>query len=242
MANILNIETSTEVCSVALTSDGMVLEHREDYEGRNHALLLSGFIEEMMQYATPRGIKIDAVAVSIGPGSYTGLRIGLSEAKGLCFGLDVPLIGIDTLKIIVVATMFGNYIDENSYYVPMIDARRMEVFAGVYDSALQEVMPARPVILTPDSFSEYLGQGRKLVFVGNGAEKAANLIKHPDVVYIPGVKPAAVDRKIQYEIERIFTTENTSKLQKYLAETKESKGKLTNKQFLTLAARDLGYL
>lgn len=193
MANILNIETSTEVCSVALTSDGMVLEHREDYEGRNHALLLSGFIEEMMQYATPRGIKIDAVAVSIGPGSYTGLRIGLSEAKGLCFGLDVPLIGIDTLKILVVATMFGNYIDENSYYVPMIDARRMEVFAGVYDSALQEVMPARPVILTPDSFSEYLGQGRKLVFVGNGAEKAANLIKHPDVVYIPRVKPAAVD-------------------------------------------------
>ena len=193
MANILNIETSTEVCSVALTSDGMVLEHREDYEGRNHALLLSGFIEEMMQYATPRGIKIDAVAVSIGPGSYTGLRIGLSEAKGLCFGLDVPLIGIDTLKILVVATMFGNYIDENSYYVPTIDARRMEVFAGVYDSALQEVMPARPVILTPDSFSEYLGQGRKLVFVGNGAEKAANLIKHPDVVYIPGVKPAAVD-------------------------------------------------
>ena len=193
MANILNIETSTEVCSVALTSDGMVLEHREDYEGRNHALLLSGFIEEMMQYATPRGIKIDAVAVSIGPGSYTSLRIGLSEAKGLCFGLDVPLIGIDTLKILVVATMFGNYIDENSYYVPMIDARRMEVFAGVYDSALQEVMPARPVILTPDSFSEYLGQGRKLVFVGNGAEKAANLIKHPDVVYIPGVKPAAVD-------------------------------------------------
>lgn len=193
MANILNIETSTEVCSVALTSDGMVLEHREDYEGRNHALLLSGFIEEMMQYATPRGIKIDAVAVSIGPGSYTGLRIGLSEAKGLCFGLDVPLIGIDTLKILVVATMFGNYIDENSYYVPMIDARRMEVFAGVYDSALQEVMPARPVILTPDSFSEYLGQGRKLVFVGNGAEKAANLIKYPDVVYIPGVKPAAVD-------------------------------------------------
>ena len=193
MANILNIETSTEVCSVALTSDGMVLEHREDYEGRNHALLLRGFIEEMMQYATPRGIKIDAVAVSIGPGSYTGLRIGLSEAKGLCFGLDVPLIGIDTLKILVVATMFGNYIDENSYYVPMIDARRMEVFAGVYDSALQEVMQARPVILTPDSFSEYLGQGRKLVFVGNGAEKAANLIKHPDVVYIPGVKPAAVD-------------------------------------------------
>ena len=193
MANILNIETSTEVCSVALTSDGMVLEHREDYEGRNHALLLSRFIEEMMQYATPRGIKIDAVAVSIGPGSYTGLRIGLSEAKGLCFGLDVPLIGIDTLKILVVATMFGNYIDENSYYVPIIDARRMEVFAGVYDSALQEVMPARPVILTPDSFSEYLGQGRKLVFVGNGAEKAANLIKHPDVVYIPGVKPAAVD-------------------------------------------------
>ena len=193
MSCILHIETSTTVCSVAVSEDGKVIFDQCDRKGNNHAEVLGTFVDEAMSFADSHAIPLDAVSVSGGPGSYTGLRIGLSEAKGLCFGLDVPLIGIDTLKILVVATMFGNYIDENSYYVPMIDARRMEVFAGVYDSALQEVMPARPVILTPDSFSEYLGQGRKLVFVGNGAEKAANLIKHPDVVYIPGVKPAAVD-------------------------------------------------
>ena len=193
MANILNIETSTEVCSVALTSEGAVLEHREDYQGQNHALLLSGFIEDMLKYATPREIKIDAVAVSIGPGSYTGLRIGLSEAKGLCFGLDVPLIGIDTLKILVVSAMFAHNIDENSLFVPMIDARRMEVFTGVYDAALREVMTPRPLILQEDSFDEFLEQGRNLVFVGNGAEKAANLIKHSGIVHIPGIKPVAVD-------------------------------------------------
>lgn len=193
MANILNIETSTEVCSVALTSEGAVLEHREDYQGQNHALLLSGFIEDMLKYATPREIKIDAVAVSIGPGSYTGLRIGLSEAKGLCFGLDVPLLGIDTLKILVVSAMFANNIDENSLFVPMIDARRMEVFTGVYDAALREVMTPRPLILQEDSFDEFLEQGRNLVFVGNGAEKAANLIKRSGIVHIPGIKPVAVD-------------------------------------------------
>lgn len=193
MANILNIETSTEVCSVALTSEGAVLEHREDYQGQNHALLLSGFIEDMLKYATPREIKIDAVAVSIGPGSYTGLRIGLSEAKGLCLGLDVPLLGIDTLKILVVSAMFANNINENSLFVPMIDARRMEVFTGVYDAALREVMTPRPLILQEDSFDEFLEQGRNLVFVGNGAEKAANLIKHSGIVHIPGIKPVAVD-------------------------------------------------
>ena len=107
MANILNIETSTDVCSVALSSDGMVLEHHEDYEGRNHATVLNVFLDDIMKYVTSREIKLDAVAVSIGPGSYTGLRIGLSEAKGLCFGYGVPLIGVNTLKLMSVTALFS---------------------------------------------------------------------------------------------------------------------------------------
>ena len=120
MATILNIETSTEVCSVALTSEGGVLDHRENYDGQTHATLLSQYVKEMLDYARSREIKLDAVAVSIGPGSYTGLRIGLSEAKGLAFGLQVPLIGVNTLKLLTVSTMFHHFIDdEKLLYVPM---------------------------------------------------------------------------------------------------------------------------
>ena len=109
MANILNIETSTSVCSVALTSEGEVLEHVENYEGQTHATMLSVYIKRMLHYATSRQMKLDAIAVSIGPGSYTGLRIGLSEAKGLAFGMDVPLIGVNTLKLLTVTTMFAHF-------------------------------------------------------------------------------------------------------------------------------------
>ena len=193
MANIINIETSTEVCSVALTSEGQVLEHRENYEGQNHAKLLSTFISDILKYATSREIKIDAVAVSIGPGSYTGLRIGLSEAKGLAFGLDVPLIGIDTLKILCVATMFGHEISEDALFIPMIDARRMEVFTGVYNLALEEVMTPQPIILTEDSFKEYIESGKDIYLIGNGADKAEKLLQHPNVKFIKGIKPVALE-------------------------------------------------
>ena len=99
MAVILHIETSTNVCSAAVSDNGMVLEHFEDYKGQNHAALLSGYIKKCLDYIKEHNQKLEAIAVSIGPGSYTGLRIGLSEAKGLAYALDIPLIGIDTLKI-----------------------------------------------------------------------------------------------------------------------------------------------
>ena len=193
MANIINIDTSTEVCSVALTSQGTVIEHREDYSGQNHAKLLSPFIADILQYSTSRDIKIDAVAVSLGPGSYTGLRIGLSEAKGLAFGLGVPLIGVDTLKLLCVSAMFSRYVDESSLFIPMIDARRMEVFAGVYDLALNEVMTPMPVILDESSFADYITPERNIILLGNGADKASKVITGPNIHFIPGVKPVAVD-------------------------------------------------
>lgn len=191
MANILNIDTSTDVCSVALTSEGTVIEHREDYEGQNHAKVLSSFINDMFTYATPRGIKLDAVAVSMGPGSYTGLRIGLSEAKGLCFGLDIPLIGISTLELLTVTVMFRDFWDDDILFAPMIDARRQEVYTGVYDLALNKIMQPQPLIIDQNSFQEF--SDKKIIFFGNGSDKAKDIIKLPNAKFIKGIKPEAVN-------------------------------------------------
>ena len=192
MANILNIETSTSVCSVALTSEGEVLEHVENYEGQTHATMLSVYIKRMLHYATTRQMKLDAIAVSIGPGSYTGLRIGLSEAKGLAFGMDVPLIGVNTLKLLTVTTMFAHFFDdESTLFVPMIDARRMEVYTAVYDNALRDILPPQPMIIDENSFADLL-RDHHLVFCGNGADKVKKMIQHPNAEIIEGVKPVAL--------------------------------------------------
>ena len=193
MATILNIETSTDVCSVALTSEGQVLDHRENYEGQTHATMLSQYVKEMLDYARSRELKLDAVAVSIGPGSYTGLRIGLSEAKGLAFGLNVPLIGVNTLQLLVVSTMFNHFIeDDDALYVPMIDARRMEVYTAAYNAALQTVMEPQAMILDEHSL-EGLQQGHHLVLMGNGSDKARQVLDRDGVGFVEGVKPVAVD-------------------------------------------------
>ena len=194
MAVILNIETSTDVCSVALTSEGQVLDHRENYEGQTHATLLSQYVKEMLDYARSREIKLDAIAVSIGPGSYTGLRIGLSEAKGLAFGLQVPLIGINTLQLLTVSTMFHHFIeDDKVLYIPMIDARRMEVYTAAYNPALEPVMEPQALILDENSFSNLLEQGYTLVVMGNGSDKSRQVLKHDRIQFIDGIKPVAVD-------------------------------------------------
>ncbi len=194
MATILNIETSTEVCSVALTSEGQVLDHRENYEGQTHATLLSQYVKEMLDYARTRELRIDAIAVSIGPGSYTGLRIGLSEAKGLAFGLQVPLIGVNTLKLLTVSTMFHQFIDdEKVLFIPMIDARRMEVYTAAYDSALEPAVEPQAMILDESSFSNLLSQGYTLVVMGNGSDKSRQVLKHDRIRFVEGIKPVAVD-------------------------------------------------
>ncbi len=194
MAVILNIETSTEVCSVALTSEGQVLDHRENYEGQNHATLLSQYVKDMLDYARSREMKIEAIAVSIGPGSYTGLRIGLSEAKGLAFGLNVPLIGVNTLQLMTVSTMFNHFIEEDKVlYVPMIDARRMEVYTAVYTPGLEAVLEPQAMILDEHSFEDLLQQGNTLVLMGNGSDKARQVLNHEQVRFVSGIKPVAVE-------------------------------------------------
>lgn len=193
MALILNIETSTNVCSVALTDNGMVLQRHEDYKGQNHAALLSGYIKECLDEVDRRGLKLDAVAVSIGPGSYTGLRIGLSEAKGLAYALNIPLIGVDTLKIMAVSVMFRHDIDPDALFIPMIDARRMEVYTSVLDLSLNQLMKPSPLILDDSSYSEWIGSGRQILMFGNGSDKAQTVISAANVKFIPNVNPIAAD-------------------------------------------------
>lgn len=194
MAVILNIETSTSVCSVALTAEGMILTHHEDFEGRNHAALLSDYIKSCLDFLADKELTLDAVAVSIGPGSYTGLRIGLSEAKGLAYGLDIPLIGISTLKLMATRVMFSTLdIDPETIFVPMIDARRMEVYTAAYDFALNELMAPQPLILDGDSYVDIISTGRPVLLFGNGSAKASTVIDAPNVTIVDGVDPLAVD-------------------------------------------------
>lgn len=195
MAVILNIDTSTSVCSTALTAEGMVITHFEDFQGRNHAALLSGYIKGCLDHARSKEMKLDAVAVSMGPGSYTGLRIGLSEAKGLAYALDIPMIGISTLQLMVTHVMFdGEDYGDDPIFVPMIDARRMEVYTAAYDIALAELLAPQPLILDADSYADLLATGRPVIFFGDGSDKARDLLAaHPNARFVPGVAPLAVD-------------------------------------------------
>lgn len=193
MAIILNIETSGKVCSVAITKDGGVEYQLEDHEGMRHAEVLAPFVDKCMDELRRKGEKLDAVAVSIGPGSYTGLRIGLSLAKGLAFSLDLPLIGVSTLQLLAVKAMFRNMdFTGEELLVPMIDARRMEVFTGVYDFALNEKEKPGAKILDENSYKDYL-EKEKVVFMGDGAEKAKTVIKHPNAIWVDDLNPYARD-------------------------------------------------
>lgn len=194
MAVILNIETSSTVCSTALTAEGMILCHREDFDGRRHATLLSDYIKDCLDFLADKELKLDAVAVSMGPGSYTGLRIGLSEAKGLAYALDVPLIGISTLRLMATRVMFSVLdIDPETIFVPMVDARRMEVYTAAYNFALDELLQPAPLILDENSYGTLIATGRPVLLFGNGSDKAAGVVDAPNVKIVPGVEPLAVD-------------------------------------------------
>ncbi|MDE6717843.1 MAG: tRNA (adenosine(37)-N6)-threonylcarbamoyltransferase complex dimerization subunit type 1 TsaB [Muribaculaceae bacterium] len=193
MATILNIETSGKICSVAVTKDGAVEYQLEDHEGMRHAEVLAPFVKKCIEEIDRRELGLDAVSVSIGPGSYTGLRIGLSMAKGLAFSRDVPLIGVSTLQLLAVKAMFRNFdFKGDELLVPMIDARRMEVFTGVYDFALNEIERPGARIIDSGAWSELL-EARHLYFIGEGAEKTRDVIKHENAHWLTGMAPVARD-------------------------------------------------
>lgn len=193
MSTILAIETSGKFCSVALIHEGLAEFSREDTEEMNHASAIGPFAEACVKEARRRGWKIDAVAVSMGPGSYTGLRIGLSLAKGLCFSLGVPLIGVSTLKLLAVKAMFRN-IDwqGDEILVPMIDARRMEVYTAAYDFRLDTHMEPQPMILSEGCFDSIVAD-RDIYFMGDGAEKSKAVLQGERFHWIDGINPRAAD-------------------------------------------------
>ncbi len=193
MSTILAIETSGKFCSVALIHEGLAEFSRVDETEMNHARAIGPFVDECVKEARRREWKIDAVAVSMGPGSYTGLRIGLSMAKGLCFSLNVPLIGVSTLKLIAVKAMFRN-IDwqGDEILVPMIDARRMEVYTAAYDFRLDALMEPQPLILDEESYSS-LPKDRDIYFMGDGSEKSKEVLKGEKYHWLDGVNPRASD-------------------------------------------------
>lgn len=192
MSCILNIETSTSVCSVALSDSGEVLFEKTSFEGPSHAALLGVYVEEALAVMKDKGLKLDAVAVSSGPGSYTGLRIGVSVAKGLCFGYGIPLISVHTLEILTVAALEKQENASDRLYCAMLDARRMEVYAAVYDANLKTVRETAADIVDADTYAGYLEKG-KVCFFGNGAAKCREVITSPDALFIDDVHPLAVN-------------------------------------------------
>lgn len=191
MSCILNIETSTNVCSVAVSQDGSCIFNKEDHEGPNHAVILGVFVQEALSFIDSHAIPLDAVAVSCGPGSYTGLRIGLSMAKGICYGRDVKLIAIPTLELMCVPLLLGEKInEENALLCPMIDARRMEVYSQFFDRALKEVRSISADIVENNTYDDILAQ-QPVYFFGNGAEKCHEVLTHHNAHIIEGIVPLA---------------------------------------------------
>ena len=191
MSCILNIETSTDVCSLAVSVDGDLVFNKEDHSAHNHSVSLGVFVDEALAYIDDRNIPLDAVAVSCGPGSYTGLRIGVSMAKGICYGRGVKLIAVPTLELMCVPLLLGEKIEEdNALLCPMLDARRMEVYAQIFDRGLKEKRGIQADIVDADTYKEYLDLA-PVYFFGNGAEKCMETIAHENAKLINGIEPLA---------------------------------------------------
>jgi tRNA threonylcarbamoyladenosine biosynthesis protein TsaB len=193
MLNILCIETATTICSVALASDGSILSERKSSEKNAHSAIITLFIDDILKEVGLEYTDIDAIAVSKGPGSYTGLRIGVSTAKGLCYALDVPLISVNTLQSMAKG-MADNLInvDSSTLFCPMIDARRMEVYSAIFDNNTREVRETKAEIIEPDSFAEYL-TNHKMIFFGDGAPKCRDILTHPNAVFYDDINPSAAN-------------------------------------------------
>lgn len=191
MSCILHIDTSTDVCSVAVSEDGACIFRKEDHSGPNHAVQLGVFVDEALSFADSHAIPIDAVAVSGGPGSYTGLRIGTSMAKGVCYARNLRLIAVPTLELLCVPVLLNHdEIEDDALLCPMIDARRMEVYAAIFDRSLHPIRETQADIVDSETYREWLNE-RPVYFFGNGAEKCMDAINHPNGHLIEGIEPLA---------------------------------------------------
>jgi len=186
MALILNIETATTVCSVCLSDGDKILGLRETRDHNSHSRVVAVFIEEILKETGTGRNRLDAIAVSMGPGSYTGLRIGVSTAKGLCYGLDIPLIGVGTLEAMargIKQLVPAEKLNLPVLFVPMIDARRMEVYTALFDQNLNTVKDATADIITGESFADLLPD-HQLIIAGDGAGKCRSTLVHPNITYL----------------------------------------------------------
>ena len=186
MALILNIETATTNCSVSIAQDGETVFLKEDNnKNYSHAESLHVFIDTVLKESKINLNNIDAIAVSKGPGSYTGLRIGVSAAKGLCFALNKPLISVPTLQALAYQVNI-----EDGMIIPMLDARRMEVYSAIFDSSYNEIRETEAQILNSEAFAEYFNGG-KVYFIGNGVEKTKSILRNHNAIFIADKFPSA---------------------------------------------------
>lgn len=188
MALILNIDTSTSICSVALARDGNTISLKENKEGLNHSVLLGSYIDDILKDNQITANQLDAVAISMGPGSYTGLRIGVSMAKGLCFAAGKPLIAINTLQALALAV--SSSLQEDAWYCPMIDARRMEVYTAFFNRNNDTLVDTKAEIINEDSFADILSE-HLVYFFGNGSAKIKNTLTGNNVRYLEDIETSA---------------------------------------------------
>jgi tRNA threonylcarbamoyladenosine biosynthesis protein TsaB len=227
MAYILNIETATTNCSVSIAKDGEAIALKEhNTPNYSHSEQLHVFIEEVVVEASITLNDLKAIAISKGPGSYTGLRIGVSAAKGLCFSLDIPLISIATLKSMALQSSDPSI----DYIIPLLDARRMEVYAQVFDADCVEVRETRAEIIDENSFQEYLVKGKTLL-IGSGAEKCESQLKHSNLSFKTEAFPSANEMaRLSFEKYQNKDFEDVAYFEPYylkdfILQTKKKKGK-----------------
>jgi tRNA threonylcarbamoyladenosine biosynthesis protein TsaB len=189
MALILNIETATDICSICISKDDEVLVIKEAEKEYSHTAVITLLIQQCFAETGFTLQQLDAIAVSKGPGSYTSLRVGSSTAKGICYALDKPMIAIDTLKSIALATAKNK--KQETYYAPMIDARRMEVYTSLYDKEMNIIKETHAKIIDEHSFQEYFEKGHSIIFSGNGAPKCQSVIKSPNAIFSSEICSAA---------------------------------------------------
>jgi len=195
MAAILNIDTATQLCSVALAIDGRLIAQRETHEEKSHAARLTVYIDEILHEQRLKIKDLHAIAIGKGPGSYTGLRIGVSTAKGLCYGAGIPLIAVSTLRIMInyakeICRERSIPLDENTLLCPMIDARRMEVFSCLHKASGEEKEPISAKIIDSVTYTRYL-QTSKIYFFGSGMDKCRQILSHPNAYFLDEIYPHA---------------------------------------------------